>query len=68
MTIEKKMAAVVADSGMTITFVSAKTGISYGKLYASLKGKRELRADEFLSLCQLFRLDPCEAGMMEVTA
>lgn len=62
MTIEERMAAVVADSGMKLTAICQKTGISYGKLYPSLTGRRELRADEFLSLCELFRLDPREAG------
>ena len=56
------MAAAVESSGMTVKAVCAKTGISYGRLIPSLKGRRELRADEFLALCKLLRLDPAEMG------
>ena len=62
MTVEQKMAAAVENSGMTFKAVSAKTGISYGRLVPSLKGRRELRADEFLALCKVLRLDPVEMG------
>ena len=67
MTVEEKMAAAVESSGMTIRAVSAKTGITYGRLVPSLKGRRELRADEFLALCRVLRLDPAEMGQ-EVSA
>lgn len=62
MTVEEKMAAAVKESGMTMLAVSAKSGISYGKLVPSLRGRRELRADEFLALCALLRLNPAEMG------
>lgn len=62
MTVEEKMAAAVKSSGMTVMAVSAKTGISYGRLIPSLKGRRELRADEFLALCKVLRLNPAEMG------
>lgn len=55
---EKKIANAIKESGMTIRAVSKKTGIPYGKLQPSLKGAREFRADEYLSLCALLNLDP----------
>lgn len=58
MTPEKAIAIAVKDAGMTIAAVSRKTGIPYSKLQPSLSGNRELRADEYLALCSLFRLDP----------
>ena len=58
----KKPESIIADkikeSGMTIMAVSRKTGIPYGQLQPSMKGYRNLRADEFLSLCSLLKLDP----------
>ena len=65
MSVEEKMAVAIAESGMTLRAVSLKTGISYGKLIPSLKGRRELRADEFLALCRLLRLDPVVVGQEE---
>lgn len=58
MTIEKRIASAIKDSGMTIQAVCNKTGISYSRLYPSLNGSRELRANEFISLCQILNLDP----------
>ena len=63
MTIEALMAKVVSDSGMTMVAISEKTGIPYSKLNPSLKGRRELRIEEYLALCKLFDLDPLEFGM-----
>jgi lambda repressor-like predicted transcriptional regulator len=60
MTVEAKMAEAVESSGMTVRAVSVKTGISYSRLVPSLRGRRELRAEEFLALCKLLRLDPVE--------
>lgn len=55
---ESVIAEAIRESGMTIRAVSVKTGIPYGQLQPSIKGNRELRADEFLSLCALLKLDP----------
>lgn len=68
----RKAESVIADaikqSGMTIKAVSIKTGIPYGQLQPSMKGNRDLRADEFLSLCALLKLDPWAcAESQEVT-
>ena len=56
--VEMRVADAVRESGMTITAICAKTGIPYGCLYPSLKGRRELRVSEFLSLCRVLRIDP----------
>ena len=60
MSIGERVAEEIRKSGMTAAAVCRKTGIGPGKLYPSLEGRRELRADEFLSICQLLQLDPRE--------
>lgn len=55
---EEMIAQAIRESGMTIMAVSRKTGIPYGQLQPSVKGNRELRADEYLRLCALLGLDP----------
>lgn len=67
MSIEERISAEVKASGITIAAISRKTGIEKGRLYPSLAGHRELRADEFLLLCQLLKLDPWDVagGMTE---
>ena len=49
------------ESGMTLTAVSRKTGLRYSVLQPSLKGRRELRADEFLAV-PAFWAGPVEGG------
>jgi len=55
-----RIAEKMREKGITAAAVSRKTGISKGRLYPSLAGKRELRADEFLLICQMLQLDPWE--------
>ena len=57
---EERIAQKVKDSGMTIRAVSVKTGVAYSHLQPSLKGVRELRADEYIKLCAFFGVDPFE--------
>jgi len=58
MTVEEKVARTIKKTGMTLAAVSRKTGIEYNKLQPSMKGRRELRADEYLKLCFLLGKDP----------
>lgn len=60
MSTKERIAQAVEDSGMTIRALSDKTGIPYGRLQPSIRGRRELRADEFLSLCMVLHIDPAE--------
>ena len=55
---EQKIANAIKEAGMTIKAVSVKTGIPYSPLQPSLKGLREFRADEYLTLCAFFGVDP----------
>lgn len=48
----------IRERGMTIRAVSEKTGIPYSHLQTSLKGTREMRADEFLKLCVQLEINP----------
>lgn len=60
MTVEERVANAIKETGMTLKAVSRKTGIAYNKLQPSMKGRRELRADEYLELCSLLGKDPRE--------
>lgn len=59
---ESIIAEAIKEKGMTIKAASTKTGIPYGRLQPSMKGTRELRVDEFLSLCALLSIDPRAAA------
>ena len=54
----EKIANAIKEAGMTIKAVSVKTGIPYSRLQPSLKGLREFRVDEYLTLCAFFGVDP----------
>lgn len=58
MTPEQMIKEAVKQSGMTIKAVSDRSGVKYSCLQPSLKGRRELRADEYLRLCMVLELDP----------
>ncbi len=60
MTATKKMADYVGKMGISIKAISKKTGLSTNILYRSLgNGRgRELRVDEFLSICIFLDKDP----------
>lgn len=59
---ERGVTQTVADyikkKGISITALSEGTGISYGALQPSITGKRRLRADEFLLICQFLEVPP----------
>lgn len=58
MTPEKMVENAIRERGMTLKAVSIKTGISYSRLQPSMRGRRELRADEYIALCGLLNLEP----------
>lgn len=58
MTPEKMIYEEIKRRGMTIKTVSDRAKVKYSCLQPSLKGRRELRADEYLRLCVLLELDP----------
>jgi len=60
MSVELEVARRVKSAGVTGAWICRKTGIAKGLLYPSLQGRRELRADEFLSICAVLNLDPKE--------
>lgn len=55
---ERMIAGEIKSRGMSIKFLSERTGVPYGRLQPSLSGNRELRADEFLSICSFLQIDP----------
>lgn len=58
MTPEQMIENTIKEKGMTIQAVCNKTGVSYSRLQPSLRGRRELRANEYLELCAVLELDP----------
>lgn len=66
MTVEERIAEEVKKSGMKKIAICQKTGLKKGVVYPSLAGKRELRAEEFLAICQLLHLDPMEMATGEM--
>ncbi len=58
MTPEQMIDRAIKERGMTLRAVSKKTGISYSRLQPSMRGRRALRADEFLCLCAVLELNP----------
>lgn len=58
MTPEQMIAEEIKRRGMTIRTASTRAEVKYSCLQPSLKGKRELWADEYLRLCVLLDLDP----------
>lgn len=66
MTPEKWIFGAIKERGISLAFVSEKTGVPYQVLqYASHAGEkknysRRLRADEFLSICAAISLDPAD--------
>lgn len=52
------LAKYIRSIGVRPSFISDKTGINRGVLYASLNGRRELRADELLAICALLKKNP----------
>lgn len=48
-------------NGINLSELSRTSGVSYKLLYASVRDKnrkRELRVDEFLSICEVLEVDP----------
>lgn len=58
MSVEKRIALEIKRRGMTIRAVSNMSGVPYSKLQPSLQERRELRAEEFLSICKILDMDP----------
>lgn len=55
---EQWIAEAVEESGMKLCKISERTGVRYSCLQPSLKGRRQLRADEYVKLCAFFGLNP----------
>lgn len=65
MSVEAAIAKIIDERGLKIKAVSDRTGIRYSLLQPSLKGRRELRADELLSVCAFLRVDPMQLTKTE---
>jgi lambda repressor-like predicted transcriptional regulator len=56
--VTKAVSDYVRSKGILITVLSEGTGISYNVLQPSIMGKRKLRADEFLLICDFLEVTP----------
>lgn len=65
MSITKNIARYINDMGFNLSELSRKSGVAYGSLYASLKGERELRANELTDLCFVLHINPMEFAEQE---
>ena len=48
--------SLMAESGMTMTAIAEKSGITRGTLYNKLDGKGEFKVSEIVSLCKTLRI------------
>lgn len=62
MSITKNVSAYIQEKGISVLRMCEKTGLSYKRIQPSLStsGNRELRAGEFMSICQYIGVDPKE--------
>lgn len=63
LTLEENISKRIEDSGIALTVVSRRTGISYMALYDSLKNKskkREIKGKELVKLCKFLDIDSRE--------
>lgn len=58
MSIETKLADEFRNRGIKITVAAKQTDIPYSVLRQALRGRRQLRANEFLKLCAFLQVDP----------
>lgn len=58
--VEGAIARIIDERGLKIKTVSDRAGVRYSLLQPSLKGRRELRADELLRVCLFLGVDPME--------
>ena len=56
--VTKRVSDYIKDKGISIRSLSDGSGVSYNPLYSSISGKRRLRADEFLSICDFLEISP----------
>ena len=54
----KAVAQYIEEKCMSISAISQKTGIPRGILYRCFDGRRKLRADEFMKICEFLEIDP----------
>ena len=56
--VTKAISEFIKDKGFQIKIIAQKTGVSQNVLYNSFSGKRKLRADEYLAVCDFLGKDP----------
>lgn len=55
----RRVSEYIEEKGLNIMNLSRKTGVPYGILQRSVvRRERDLRADEFLKICEFLQIDP----------
>ena len=57
MDVAQRLKALVAEKGVTYTFISERTGIPIDSISRSFLGKRKLPADELVAICRVVGVD-----------
>lgn len=60
MTINEKLAEIIAERGLKQSFIAEKTGLKADAVSRILANKRSIQADEFLKICDLLNINPRE--------
>lgn len=62
MNLNKMLCRKIKESYIPISVICQKTGLSQNVIYASLSenGKRKLRANELLKICNFLKINPCD--------
>lgn len=55
---EEYVKEAVVNRGMTLKFLSDKTGVKYSFVQPSVNGGRKFRADEYLKICAFLGIEP----------
>lgn len=58
MEIEKKLAQVIEEKGISVRSIATRAGIDEQILYRCLRAEQRLKADEFLAICKVIEVNP----------
>lgn len=60
MSVTERVSAYIQEKGISVLKMCEKTGMSYKRIQPSLtkNGQRELRAEEFMTICHYIGVDP----------
>ena len=60
MEVEKRLSEIISDRCLNVKALASKAGINYQALTRCLRCEQELKADDFLAVCQIAGINPCD--------